>query len=106
MINQAALDLRVKNPGSRMQVWKIKLRLRGNVIKHGHQVKVLKIGWKRYKVAKKEAKKAMGKAKAKAFDWLCQSLGTKNGEKTIYMLAKGMERKTRDLEQVKCFKNE
>lgn len=36
------------------------------------------------------------------FDRLYQYLGIKKGEKSIYMLTKGRERKTRDLDQMKC----
>jgi len=48
----------------------------------------------------------VNKARTQAFQRLYQSLGTKEGEKSIYKLAKGMERKTRDLDQVKCIKDE
>jgi len=62
--------------------------------------------WDKYKIAKKEAKKAVSEARTQAFEGLYQSLGTKEGEKSIYKLAKGRERKTRDLDQVKCIKDE
>jgi len=48
----------------------------------------------------------VSEAKTQAFDRLYQSLGTKEGEKSIYKLAKGRERKTRDLDQAKCMKDE
>lgn len=48
----------------------------------------------------------MRKIKAKAFDELYQSLGTKDGGRHIYRLTKCRERKTRDLDQVKCVKDE
>jgi len=54
--------------------------------------------WDKYKIAKKEAKKAVSEARTQAFEGLYQSLGTKEGEKSIYKLAKGRERKTRDLD--------
>jgi len=60
--------------------------------------------WDKYKLAKKEAKNAVSEAITQAFEGLYQSLGTKEGEKSIYKLAKGRERKTRDLNQVKCIK--
>jgi len=62
--------------------------------------------WDKYKIARKEAKKAVSEARTQAFEGLYQSLGTKEGEKSIYKLAKGRERKTRDLNQVKCIKDE
>ena len=62
--------------------------------------------WDKYKIARKEAKKAVSEARTQAFEGLYQSLGTKEGEKSIYKLAKGRERKTRDLDQVKCIKDE
>lgn len=34
------------------------------------------------------------------------SLGTKEGEKSIYSLAKGQERRRRDLDQVMCINDE
>jgi hypothetical protein len=40
------------------------------------------------------------------YDGLYQRLGTKEGEKDIYRMAKRRERKTRDIIQVKCIKNE
>jgi len=61
--------------------------------------------WDKYKIARKEAKKAVSEARTQAFEGFYQSLGTKEGEKSIYKLAKGQERKTRDLDQVKCIKD-
>lgn len=43
LVNQEALDLKVKNPGGETQVCKIKLKLRRNVIKQDHSLKMLKI---------------------------------------------------------------
>ena len=62
--------------------------------------------WDKYKIARKEAKKAVSEARTQAFEGLYQSLGTKKGEKSIYKLANGRERKTRDLDQSKCVKDE
>jgi len=45
--------------------------------------------WEKCKIAKKESKKLVSEAKTQAFDRLYQSLGTKEGEKFIYKLAKG-----------------
>ncbi|KAH1250173.1 Craniofacial development protein 2 [Glycine max] len=55
--------------------------------------------WDKYKIAKNETKKAVSEARAQAFDGLYQALGTRDGERSIYRLAKGRERKTRDLDQ-------
>jgi hypothetical protein len=40
------------------------------------------------------------------YDGLYQRLGMKKGEKDIYRMAKSKERKTRDIIQVKCIKDE
>jgi len=45
-------------------------------------------------------------ARTLAFEGLYQSLGTKDREKSIYKLAKDREKKTRDMDQVKCIKDE
>ena len=44
----------------------------------------------------------MSVAKDKAYDDLYQWLGTKEGEMDIYRMAKIRERKTRDVNQIKC----
>ncbi|KAH1193556.1 Craniofacial development protein 2 [Glycine max] len=62
--------------------------------------------WDKYKIARNETKKAVSEARAQAFDGLYQALGTRDRERSIYRLAKGRERKTRDLDQVKCVKDE
>lgn len=49
----------------------------------------------------KEEIKLLGKRRNKASDMLCLSFGNKEGEKSRYRIAKGRERKTRDLQQVK-----
>ena len=56
----------------------------------------------RYKNAKKEAKKAV----FKAYDDLYHKLGTKEVEMGIYKLARIRDRKCRDLDHVRCIKNE
>jgi hypothetical protein len=60
----------------------------------------------RYKVVKKTTKRVMSKARGRMYDRLYQRLGTKEWEKDIYRMAKSRERKTRDIIQVKCIKDE
>jgi hypothetical protein len=64
------------------------------------------INIERYKVAKKTAKRAMSEAKGRAYDDLYQRLSTKEEEKDVYKMARIRERKMRDLNQVKCIKDE
>lgn len=54
----------------------------------------------------KEAKKAVREAKLVAFDNAYKRLDTKEGELEIYKLARVRERKTSDLNQIKCIKIE
>jgi len=56
---------------------------------------------KKYKVAKKTAKRAVSVAKGRAYEDLYQHLSTKEGENDIYRMARVRERKTRDFNQVK-----
>ena len=56
-------------------------------------------------LAKRAAKRAVSVAKGKAYDDLYQRLGTKEGEKDIYRMARICERKTRDINQIKCIKD-
>jgi hypothetical protein len=58
-----------------------------------------------YKVAKKTAKRAVSEARGQMYDGLYQRLGTKKGEKDIYMMAKRRERKMREIIQIKCIKD-
>ena len=51
------------------------------------------------------AKRAVSVAKGKAYDDLYQRLGTKEGEKDIYRMARIRERKTRNINQIKCIKD-
>lgn len=60
----------------------------------------------RYNAAKKKAKKSVSEARGKAYENLYHRLDTKEGEKDVYKIAKLRERKTRDLNQVKCIKDE
>jgi hypothetical protein len=59
----------------------------------------------KYKMAKKAAKRAMSEAWGRAYEGLYQRLDMKEGEKDIYKMAKIRERKTRDVDQVKCIKD-
>ena len=52
-------------------------------------------------MARKETKKAVSKVNTKALNSLYQYLGTKQGQKSIYKLAKCREKKKTNLEQVK-----
>jgi hypothetical protein len=60
----------------------------------------------RYKLAKKTAKRVVSEAKGRAYDDLYRRLSTKEGEKDVYKIARIQERKMRDLNQVKCVKDE
>jgi hypothetical protein len=60
----------------------------------------------RYKVAKKTAKRAVSEAKGRAYDDIYRILSTKEGEKDVNKMARIQERKMRDLNQVKCIKDE
>ena len=59
-----------------------------------------------YRIAKQEAKKVVREAKLAAFDEMYKRLDTKEGELDIYKLARAREKKTRDLNQVRCIKDE
>jgi hypothetical protein len=58
-----------------------------------------------YKIAKRVAKRAVSVAKGQAYDDLYQLLGTKEEEKDIFRLARIRERKTKDINQIKCIKD-
>ncbi|XP_043724192.1 uncharacterized protein LOC122671154 [Telopea speciosissima] len=60
----------------------------------------------RYKLARNKVEKIVGKARAKKYDDLYNSLNSKDGEKAIYKMAKVRERMTRDLDHVRCIKSE
>jgi hypothetical protein len=58
-----------------------------------------------YRLAKRSAKRAVSVAKDQAFDDFYQRLGMKEGEKDIYRIVRTRERKTRDINQIKCIKD-
>ena len=58
-----------------------------------------------YKLAKRIAKRVVSVANGKAYDDLYQRLGMKERENDIYRMARIRERKTRDINQIKCIKN-
>lgn len=60
----------------------------------------------RYKDTKKETKKAVSEARDQAYEGFYKQLDTKEGEQNIYKITRARERKTRDLSQVKCMKEE
>jgi hypothetical protein len=59
----------------------------------------------KYKVAKEAANRVMGVAMDQAFKGLYRRLDTKEGGMDIYKMVKIQERKTRDVNQVKCMKD-
>ena len=62
--------------------------------------------FKRFKLAKKEAKKVIENVRAKVYKEVYEKLDTKEIEKDIYRIARIRERKTRDLCTVRCVKDE
>ena len=59
----------------------------------------------KYKMANKATKRVASEARCRAYEDLYQRLDTKEGESDIYKMAKIRERKTRDVDQVKCIKD-
>ncbi|XP_071726961.1 uncharacterized protein [Rutidosis leptorrhynchoides] len=60
----------------------------------------------RYKEVKREAKKAVARAKDKAYEDLYRKLDSKEGANDIYRIAKVRERRRKDLDNIKFIKNE
>ena len=64
------------------------------------------MSFKRYKLAKKEAKKAVQNARTKVNKEMYEKLDTKEVEKDIYRFARIRRKKTRDLCTVRCVKDD
>ena len=60
------------------------------------------VSFERYKLAKKEAKKAIQNTRSKVYKEVYEKLNTKEVENDIYRIARIRERKTRDLCTVRC----
>ncbi|SPT17361.1 unnamed protein product [Triticum aestivum] len=60
----------------------------------------------KYKMAKKAAKRAVSEARGRAYEDLYQWLGTKEGERDIYKMAKIRERKTGILAKLNASRTE
>ena len=60
----------------------------------------------RYEAAKKVAKKVVAVAKSMTYDRLHHRLETKEGEMDVFKLARARERRTRDLDVMRCIKDE
>ncbi|XP_071724815.1 uncharacterized protein [Rutidosis leptorrhynchoides] len=61
---------------------------------------------KRYKLASKEAKRAVKEAKNNFFDGFHEKLDTKAGEMDMYKIARRRERGGKDINGIRCIKDE
>ena len=59
-----------------------------------------------YRIARREAKRAVAAAKNNAYDRLYERLDSKEGEKEVFKLASTRKRRTSDLSSVRCIKDE
>ena len=59
-----------------------------------------------YKTARKEAKKSLAIAKARACDLLCAGMDTTEGQKKVLKMPKEMEKNSKDIYQSKVIKDE
>ena len=60
----------------------------------------------KYRKAKRAAKRAVAIAKGKQYDELYDRLGTREGEKGVYKIAKSRARSQRDVGDVRCVRDE
>ncbi|GJR94481.1 retrovirus-related pol polyprotein LINE-1 [Tanacetum coccineum] len=67
---------------------------------------VIDMAKERYKVAKREAKIAVARAKDKAYEDLYKRLDSREGANDIYKIAKARERRRRDIGNVRFIKDE
>ena len=57
-----------------------------------------------YKIARKQAKKEVAKARNKAYEELHKKLETKEGENELFKIAKQRNTQSRDVQQVRVIK--
>ena len=103
-MSQKVLAQKIRSLGSGM-------RMQEN-IKHKRECfKALQLGnniknWEKCQLVRRETKKVVSEAKSKVFERFYKALETKNGEQQIYKIAKKRKERTRDLDKVKCIKDE
>ena len=85
------------------RLWKL-LKRKCAATKFNNGLKNMK-NYAMYKNAKKEVKKVASDAKSKAYDDLYTKLGTREGEKDIFKLARMREKKSRDLDHIGFIKS-
>jgi hypothetical protein len=88
--------MKLKRHGGGMRRCKRLLLENKECFKHMHRDRSVD-NIEQYKVAKKTSKQAVSEARSQMYDGLYLRLGTMEGEKDIYMMAKRRERKTRDI---------